>query len=633
MEISKFILDNSNQPTAQFHAAITIKEILIRQKQDLQKWVHYLLRFTIEKYSNVAYHVRGALLQTIAVITKITWLSAKDPLKNDVMNGLNELMSNQSVDSKKLGLWLILALLNEFQFTNGTSLGMPIDFHQSCQAAFQKTHLLEIFKFVLQATNQASSRREDEDFLALSLTCCEKILCWEFGANNTALFGNRSEVYIDKEKTALKLPLEWKTVILVPGVTPMFFQLAQVYDDEGSLSSKIATCIVQLAGIHGPVFESPHSQQIYVANFIASFGAYLNIILKHVNSLEFSSESGDKIFTVSQISKQLFRYASLQLLASCPGILDLMQGLAQITIVCMKLKVETLEDSWFLDTADEILLMWASFTEKLEGLSSQELSNLPNYPELGALLNMLSQISSEIVKTYIEMRVLYDPTEEDDEFEEKDLDVYGDQLLNISVLARLQVGEVVQKLVLVLTEKLDNLLNLFSNFQHSNAPLMMKLQEQLHWGVLIAGHVLCDSAYGETPVIPDSLLKLSQSSSPDAVVQLSTTVFSILNGLGFEPNSAQHNCCSPLLIETLFWFCDRWASTYLFQRESSTQSLQQSFGGMGGQEILQFLLSKLHHQFALWYSAEDVILEIVSFMQGLSKNSTSRDVMIGLGTN
>jgi hypothetical protein len=545
------------------------------------------------------------------------------------MNALNDLMNNQANDLKKLGLGLILALLNEFQFSNGTSLGLAIDFHQSCQAAFQKTHLLEIFKIVLQATNQASVG-DNEEFLMFSLTCCEKILSWEFGANNTALFGNKSEVYIDKEKTALKLPLEWKSVILVPGVTQLFFRLAQTLGDNGSLSAKPITCIVQLAGINGPIFESPQIQQTYIANFISSFNTYLNLVLQHVNSAEFSPDSGDKIFALAQISKQLFRYSSLQLLASCPGILDIMQGLAQITIVCMNLKVENSEDDWFLDAVDEILLMWAAFTEKLEGMSAEEISGLVNYPETGALLNLLSRISSEIVKTYIDMRVMSEPSAEDDDIEEKDLDMYGDQLLNISVLARLQVGGVVQKLITVLSEKKNRLMDLFINFQHANSPLMMVLQEQLHWGILIAGHILCDSAYGETPMIPDSLLKLSQSTSPDLVVQLSTTAFSILDGLGFEPGSAQHNSCSPLLIETLFWFCDRFTSTYLFQKETSTLSLQQSFGGQGGKEVLHFLLSKLHHQASLWYSAEDIIIEIVSVLKGLSKNSTSRDMMVEL---
>ena len=230
--------------------------------------------YAIDRYTTIQLHVRGAILQAVAISTKLGWMDAKDLVKSDVMVTLSNLMANEALESKRLGLSLISALLNEFLFTNGTtSLGLPIDFHHSCQGSFLKSHLLQVFQMVLQCAHQSTTSPNPE-FANLALSCAEKILCWDFQGNAAALLGNKTEVSFEKEKAAPRLPMEWKSTILVPEVIHLFFQLAHLYSDHGSIGTKAITCLVQLAGIHGPVFDSEQTKSAFLSNYSESFRAY-----------------------------------------------------------------------------------------------------------------------------------------------------------------------------------------------------------------------------------------------------------------------------------------------------------------------------------------------------------------------
>jgi hypothetical protein len=343
------------------------------------------------------------------------------------------------------------------------------------------------------------------------------------------------------------------------------------------------------------------------------------------------------VFAIAQISRLLFSNTSIPILASCPEILEVLQDLGRITIVCIKLKIENSNDSWFLDAADDILFMWASLISKMEYKSRQEIQQFLAVPSINSFMSWITQITSEVVKTYIEMRVLFDPSEEDDEdFNQKDIDNFSDQLLNISILARLKADEVILKLISILREKGHQITTMSSSTQPEHVERMKKLQEQTHWAVLIAGHIIADGAFGETPIIPASMLQLSKETpgGSDPVVMIATTIFGILDSLSsFPSNSVEHSNCSPLLLETLLWFCDRWSSSYLFpninEYSDLSVSLQQSFSIQGGgAQILGFLLTKCHQQSMLWYSDIDVVQSLVKLLQGLSKNRTARDAMI-----
>jgi hypothetical protein len=91
--------------------------------------------------------------------------------------------------------------------------------------------------------------------------------------------------------------------------------------------------------------------------------------------------------------------------------------------------------------------------------------------------------------------------------------------------------------------------------------------------------------------------------------------------------------CSPLLIETLYWFVDRWNSSYLLTATSnycpSSPNIEHSFGTTGnGPQVLEFILTKIFDQVRIWQNESDIVNQIIVVLQGLSKNSRARDGMI-----
>jgi hypothetical protein len=209
----------------------------------------------------------------VSILAKLGWNDAKDGVAQIVVNFLLKAM--EKVNNRTLGLSLINSLLLEFNSTKGSSLGVSLDFHQSCQIGFQKELLIRLFQMVVQAIHE-NVETGDEQILKLSITCAENILTWEF-VNAGKLLQNKSEVYLDKNKALLKLSADWRPVLCYPGTVQLFFQLSQQYFRNPILSAKLGNCLIQLAGVHGPIFEDKNIHYQYIANFATSFNGYASM--------------------------------------------------------------------------------------------------------------------------------------------------------------------------------------------------------------------------------------------------------------------------------------------------------------------------------------------------------------------
>ncbi|KAI8897703.1 armadillo-type protein [Globomyces pollinis-pini] len=652
LNVCKQLLENSTDSNVQFHAATTIKEIVTRNsfKQALDErknWVHYLIEYSINRYANILHHVRGAILQTIAISTKLSWLDSNDLIKVDVMNTISNLMANPTYVSRKLGLAFLSAILIEFESTKASSIGLSLDFHHSCQTSFQKSHMIPIFQMVLQCLHDNVQSRSNpnasgntphqiEELIGSSLHCADKILCWDYSTNATSLFKNKDEIYLDNQTPSLKLSIEWKNVLLTPEVLHLFFQLSAIYFNEPAMCSRPIKCLTQLAGVHGSVFETEEVQRSYITTYMAGFKVYLSNVFQAISTSNSPIDMADKIFGLSQIAKQLFRRTSFKLLCSIPDILCVLRDLGSVAILCLKLKPENEDDTWFLDATDDMLLMWASFVEKLEAFSAIEIQEMLSNPEISAVMTLIAQVSSEISKIYIDTHVLLIPIKPDDEdsfeYEQKDLDICSDQLLNIGVLARVQPTDILIQLINLINEKHQQLKNLLAIPSNTD---VLDLQEQIHWAVIISGHILADSGIGETPMIPRKILEVSAGSQQgsDPVTTLPSIILSILGTLTVSSDSIEYQNCSPLLLDSLLWFVERWSASYLFAQPSDysnlSLSLQQSFGeAAGGCQVLDYLLVNIELQSKNWIAEIDIMSQIIIVLQGLSKNRAALNLMV-----
>lgn len=354
-------------------------------------------------------------------------------------------------------------------------------------------------------------------------------------------------------------------------------------------------------------------------------------------------ESGGKVFGISSIARHILKL-DIDLLSRIPFVLELLTDLGGLTVACLKFKVNDPDDTWFMDACEVLLSIWSVFVESLQHYSEAEIQRMMQAESTANILQLLSNVAAEIVTVYIDAQVLATPMDEDDDFAEKDIDVFGDQLINIGMLARLKLDSVLEKMLAVLNEKHQQLLGFLQAYSVANQSATMILQEQIHWAVLIAGHILADGGYGETPEIHSSIMKLSSATptNRDLAVLLPSKIFNMLDSLSFPIDAPQvnlfnkHSLCSPLLIETLFWFVDRWSSTYLFPNPANypvfSPSIEQSFGvNGGGSQILGFILSKILIHVQLWNNEVDIVTQIITVLQGLSKNGVARDAMMANG--
>jgi len=161
------------------------------------------------------------------------------------------------------------------------------------------------------------------------------------------------------------------------------------------------------------------------------------------------------------------------------------------------------------------------------------------------LLQFFHSISYGIVEKYIDTRLelakfnaLVD--EESDGFQ--DWDTYSDQLISISVLARLDPQNTLLRLQGLLHERIEGLQN-FLNTTHdgSHPDYVVFLYEHLHWLIVITGFVFADNSAGETALVPETLNDLSknQSLAQDQLVNIFSNLMSLLDSVSLDSHTAQ----------------------------------------------------------------------------------------------
>jgi hypothetical protein len=200
---------------------------------------------------------------------------------------------------------------------------------------------------------------------------------------------------------------------------------------------------------------------------------------------------------------------------------------------------------------------------------------------------------------------------------------------------------------------LEKKVSSFDSFQSTDQRLAV-LYEQLHWLLLLTGFVLADAGMGETPLIPEAIMTLC-SSQPDPlndpVVKIIKTIFNLLEIFNLQPGNPlvglmlilsakksnplyqQLGNCSPTVIESLFWFIERWAASYLIFDQSEypnvSASLMTAFNHPGdGPQLLDYLLEKIHSNAILWTSESNLIHQLVKTLKGFSSSKDMRDRML-----
>nr|CDI56505.1 related to Exportin 4 [Melanopsichium pennsylvanicum 4] len=279
------------------------------------------------------------------------------------------------------------------------------------------------------------------------------------------------------------------------------------------------------------------------------------------------------------------------------------------------------------DTVDVLLACWQAL---ITSLRQQDATNAQDTNVQVFARTVHGSIRDQVFAPYITGRLEAasivngeDDMSEVEEVNAKDRDVYSDQLITIAILARTSAADNLRALH-QLAQPLCNKLVAKSQRQATFTDVEMgQTWEQIHWLVLIAGHVLADDTRGETPEVPSEITAIAEPEDPAVVLimQLGMHLFQHLSAFG--PASVE--ATSPQVTETLLWFTGRWTSSFLLIDERSgfatNAAIQRAFGDQAGRETLNFLLERLSENLQLWMSDSDVLLQLAQVLSAFTRSS------------
>lgn len=230
----------------------------------------------------------------------------------------------------------------------------------------------------------------------------------------------------------------------------------------------------------------------------------------------------------------------------------------------------------------------------------------------------------------------------------KDYMVYEDQLQFIALLARLDIPTTAKRMHECLSSRCSALQAELKRQEDNSSGDTAKsqwtidiLHEQIHWIVLLAGHMLADSGTSERVLIPKSVLAYSmtcKSVEQDYVVQ---TIMSMLNLLQFElcnSSSSLEVFGSPLLIETLFWALRRLSPVYMlcdasdYPDSAISPTIIHTFGGASqsgnGAAVIDGILDLAKRTFDIWSSEEDVLQMCIDMLLAFAQRSNIAQAIV-----
>ncbi|KAF9582485.1 Exportin-4, partial [Lunasporangiospora selenospora] len=554
---------------------------------------------------------------------------------------------------KRIGLSLAHALVDEFSSGGkSSSVGLTWDFHHKTKTSFEERHLRLLFEATLKIAHEQLQdlinvpgqeiSGSQKPLLSLSIMLLESVLQWDFSSTSQLVLAGTFADDDDDLRRTIVYPESWRSVLVNVDVLSMFFALFPLVQEDNIMTHRIRQCLIQLCGLHGAIFANEESIIHHVSGVMKGLLGLISNVASCSSDECVQSDYTENMIAITEMIRQLLSFHSVRTICAVPEKFEFLNQVALLTIHCLNDASKVPEESESLMGAfDELLVTWVKLVHDSQAALHDH--NTPGViADATSLLQFFHSISYRIVEKYIDTRLdlakfnaLVD--EEDDGFQ--DWETYGDQLISIAALARLDAHSTLQRLYGLLHDRIERLQN-FLNTTHdgSHPDFVTFLYEHLHWLIVITGYVFADNNTGETTVVPETLNELSKSQSleQDQLVNIFSNLMSLLDSVSLDSHSAQAISCSPQVALSLFWFLERWVKTYLFadpeNYSSLSTNLQQSYGeaskGGKGNAILEFLIAKLRINFIMWNADPDVLVQIVNLMNVFGQRSAIRNALL-----
>ncbi|KAK4871455.1 hypothetical protein RN001_016446 [Aquatica leii] len=645
------ILEVSQVHYVLFEAAEVLKSALIRewsclQESDIISLRQYLIQYVSHR-NDLPFFVQERILQVIAIMVKRGSVEDFGLERTSILNEVENLIINGDHTKKIMGCNLILNLMQEYASTiKSTDVGLPWEIHFKAKKQFEATDLRKIFKFCIQLlSNIIKNESMDNNTVKLMeqlLIITAGVLTWVVLYLNDSILPKRligvyESVYEADQSPSLRLGANWKEIMLAPQLIPLVFEIYWKVREYELLLHQVLTCLVQLASLNGGVMNRDEVRMEYLSSYIENFLKILRMINSNFKEKE--------VLGLSNIVKKLQLFFGQDFLKIPQNVQELyLNDITHITCCFAegaKLEeAQSLDDKFYSEAFDNLLEAWTGIFQECASGSD----------------NILFQSATRIFNTYLQChlappdgsRIQEKECEEIEDNEDNDRIKYKDQLQIIGVFGRIVPSHCLPILFRLLEDRSNKLKSHFQTMQNytmtlNDSKTLDNLFEDIHWIILIAGHVLCMDCEGETPMIPSEIMQYSIQQCNKMECNLETTlkvlasvrevvfeidcieqcdhavrIFSDVLKLCVLESSAGHaklgHFMSPEVGCTLMWFLKRWCMSYLLPTENFYQEISPTLiGALGGDTdgatfVINFILGKIQSNICQ-FNSEPILLQ------------------------
>ncbi|KZC13861.1 Exportin-4 [Dufourea novaeangliae] len=663
-QLCQQILETNTNDYILFEAAGLLKLALVREwsslpKQDILSLKQYLLQYIINK-SYLATYIQGNILQVIAIIIKADSVNNSIQEQQQFLGEIENLIMTGDLQKKIIGCNLILAIMQEYRFDANTTI-KNISVEQEFIKLFEGVILKRILKFCLRILDELLKKDIQEDTLALLkhlLPIVECILTWPFTAAK-----RESILFI------IVLPVDesWQDVLLPPGVLDLFFTLYWKIRGNPQLAHLARTCLVKLVTLNGSVLSSEEIKTQYFSNYTRRF-------LEFVTNIDIIDHEA---IGIAQITIKLITLLHTNSVILPKDMLNtLLEQMCRLTCLFIEnaAKEEFLcvDESPYSEGLGILFRTWLYILPR-EGPSERCTINMETktcqrknvFPD-----EFRKRSTVQIFDVYLQCHLTSpegvrsleekDLNREEADTEEDDKVRFESQLQTIGSFGRQDLCHsfsILSQLIKDRTSKLREILNRLVGRTESLSTIkdisMVRLYEDIHWLLLITGHVLCLESHGETALIPTEIMKYSmeQVRQGKVDVHLTTQLLAFSENVSSDINvaieSVDHvihfvtdifrlcaiektaisvhldSILSPVLSCTIMWFLHRWALSYLLPIEKYYSEISTTFLQVFGEDApgtswaINMLLERIEYSINTFKSEPALMQETIKLLTSL----------------
>lgn len=665
--ICQQILEKSDVQLLQFEAADVLKHALVTewdslQEQDKLTLRQYLLNYVLHR--SPPSFIREKILQVVAIMIKRASTTDMGVERGYILVEMQKMLQSGDVQQQFLACRIIYTIMQEYVTTvKSDDTGMTFDEHFRAKKQFELVDLKKIFCMVMTAFDELLkqldlSQQAHVHLLHEYFTIEEQILMW--GYVSPWLPKRLISVFETINKTdqnpALRLSSQWEAIFIQnTKVTDMFFGVYWKVRDIPELQQKAMTCIVQLSSLNGPLMNNATNRLEYVARFIRNFvELFSNFELKCCEAIG-----------VATVLRKLLLYNLPDGIAADvrETFLQFMYMVTSKFIQCStKDEIAGTDDPIYMEALDKVFEAWCLVFQARDSFPGDKI-------KLYAI-----EIFKEYVLSHLSppegcriavknangacMNVTEYDQEEIDENELPDCERFKEQLILIGTFSREESYQSIAFVCSLLENRTAELQRLLQRMYVNRAEetALTTIYEDIHWLLLISGHVISMEAMGEQPMIPaeimsqsiqrmdagntdiDLCLKLlgtpSQSivdfpnateNCVDNVIRLIAAVFRLCE---IENNAIESEikcALSPEVSSNIMWFLKMWSESYLLMLaihyEKISEPLKAAFGldTPCANWVIGYILKKICINVQSFYSEKEVIDQSIKLFLSLVK--------------